>query len=123
MKEHERSAQLWPLLILSAKNQQILSYATIRHLTGIATVKVGSCLGYLLSYCLVKKLPLLPSIVVNEATGLPGEGFMKWARRVYGDNPDMFAMQSRVFAYDWFKVKVPSPTELQSYKMPKSRRG
>jgi hypothetical protein len=101
MKEHERAAQLWPLLVLAARTQQVLSYTTVRRLTGIATVAVGGCLGHILTYCMVKKWPWLPSIVVNEPTGLPGESFMNAARKEYGNELDMFAMRSRVFAYDW----------------------
>jgi hypothetical protein len=112
MKEHERAAQLWPLLVLAARYQQILSYTEVRHLTGLAAVKVGPCLGYVLGYCRDNKLPSLSSIVVNEATGLPGENFMKWTR---DEKLNLFEMQSRVFVYDWFKVDVPGPKEFNRY--------
>jgi len=116
MKEHERAAQLWPLLVLAARNQQILSYTTVRRLTGMATVGVGGCLGHILTYCMVKKWPWLPAIVVNEPSGPPGKGFMSAARRKYGSRLDMFAMRSRVFAFDWFKKKAPTPMDFASLK-------
>lgn len=115
-KEHERAAQLWPLLVLAARNQQILSYSAVRHLTGMATVGVGGCLGHILTYCVARRWPWLPSIVVNEPTGLPGESFMTAARKEYGASLDMFAMRSRVFAFDWFKEKAPTPSDFASLK-------
>jgi hypothetical protein len=116
MKEHERAAQLWSLLVLAARNQQILSYTTVRHLTGIATSGVGRCLGPIMRYCDHKKLPSLSSIVVNQATGLPGKNFMKWTTE---EKLNIFEMQSRVFAYDWFRVHVPSSNELEPFKDPR----
>lgn len=64
---------------------------------------MGGLLGSISHYCKNKRLPWLTSLVVNEETGLPGEGLMELAKREYGEKIDFHAIQSRVFIYDWFK--------------------
>jgi len=115
MRESQRAAQLWSLLVLAARNQQILTYSTVHNLTGIATVGVGGCLGPIIHYCRDHKLPWLTVLVVNEETGLPGDAFMEAAKKEYGDKLDIFVLQSRVFAYDWFKTEIPSPSDFERY--------
>jgi hypothetical protein len=52
--------------------------------------------------------------VVNEETGLPGEGLMEYAKREYGDKVDFHAMQSRVFICDRFKEPAPSTEDFEA---------
>ncbi len=113
MDKYQRAAQLWSLLVLAARNQQLLSYSTIEHLTGIPKVAVGGMLGTISHYCNNRKLPWLTALVVNEETGLPGEGLIGSAKRKYGDTLDIFAMQSRVFIYDWFKEPAPKTEDFK----------
>jgi hypothetical protein len=115
MKQFQRAAQLWSLLVLAARNQQILSYTTAEHLTGMDRRGIGKYgLGPIFWYCKAHKLPWLTVLVVEEGTGLPGEGFMGEAKKEYGDAASIFQLQSRVFAYDWFKHKAPKQGDFES---------
>jgi hypothetical protein len=114
MNRSQRALQLWSWLVFAARNQQILSYSTVEHLTGIPKVGVGALLGTISHYCKNRKLPWLTSLVVNEETGLPGEGLMESARKEYGDKLDFHGIQSRVFVYDWFKMAVPSTEDFEA---------
>ena len=113
MDKYQRAAQLWSLCALAARNQQLLSYSTVQHLTGLPKVAVGGMLGTISGYCMERKLPWLTSIVVNEETGLPGEGLMKAAKREYGNALNIHAMHARVFIYDWFKEPAPTTKDFE----------
>jgi hypothetical protein len=103
MKDDERAAQLWSLLVLAARNQQILSYSMVEKLTGLPRQSIGRRLSSIQRYCLDEDLPPLTSLVVNEDEGVPGEGFV-------GAKIDkIFRAQARVFVFDWFNVKIPFP--------------
>lgn len=115
MNQFQRAAQLWSLLVLAARNQQILSYRTVQHLTRMERVGIGKvCLGPIFAYCKAHKLPWLTVLVVEERTGLPGDSFINAAKREYGKTVSIFELQSRVFAYDWFKEKAPTPEAFKS---------
>jgi|ERR1700733_6675222 len=104
MNSDERAAQLWSVLVLAARNQQILSYGMIENMTGLPRQSVGQRLSPIQAYCVKNDLPPLTSIVVTETHGVPGEGFT-------GANiEDIFKAQARVFVFDWFSQKVPFPT-------------
>ena len=117
MKESQRAVQLWSLLVLAERNQHILSYTTV-HLNGYSDGRDWWLSGSDNPLLQEQKppLPWLTSLVVNEETGLPGEGFMEAAKREYGDRLDVHAMQSRVFIYDWFELMYrPSKILKQPY--------
>src|SRR5215472_4723249 len=75
MNKYQRAAQLWALLVMAARAQQILSYRNIESMTGIARQGVGEFLGPIQTYCKRNGLPPLTSIVIKEDTGMPGAGF------------------------------------------------
>lgn len=106
MTQYDRAAQLWALLVLAARTQQILSYSIVERLTGIPQQGVGKFLGPIQSYCRRNKLPPLTSLVVNEDKGLPSAGFTEAI--------DIFGAQARVFVFDWLSRKVPSPQDFRS---------
>ncbi len=99
MKITERSAQIWSLLALAADNRQILTYKMVYQLTGMAISGLGKCLEPIQSYCLLKNLPPLTILVVNQTTGLPGAGFTA--------AEDIPKMQLAVFNYDWLAHGAP----------------
>jgi len=114
MDQFHRAAQLWPLLITSARNQKLLSYDTVRHSTGLATPAIGPIgLGPIFYYCVEEDLPWLTSIVIQEGSGIPGNGFMDQARETYGPDVNIHQLQSRVFVYDWFKRPAPTPDDFE----------
>jgi hypothetical protein len=102
MTQNERAAQLWSILVLAARNQQILSYAMVEKLTGLDRRGVGDCLGPVQAYCKRYDLPPLTSIVVKQETGLPGIGFTA------ATTADVLPAQGRVFVYDWLSRGAPS---------------
>ena len=106
MTTDERAAQLWSLLVLAARNQQILSYTMIQRLTGLPRQGVGRNLSPIQAYCKTHHLPPLTSIVVEQKTGLPGQGFTEGKTAA-----ELFCEQARVFVFDWFGEKVPFPTK------------
>lgn len=104
MTKNDRAAQLWSILVLSARNQQILSYAIVERLTGIDRRGLGKILEPIQTYCRRHNLPPLTVLVVKEETGLPGSGFTEAAE----------GAQARVFVFDWFKRKAPSPKDFSN---------
>ncbi len=103
MKAEERAAQIWSVLALAARNRQILTYGIVSNLIGVPKQGLAHLLGPIQSYCLVNKLPPLTILVVQEGTGLPGEGFIA--------AQDIPATQSQVFAHDWLGRGAPSPAD------------
>ena len=105
MTNPERAQQLWSLLILAARNQQILSYTMVEKMIGIPDFGLGQTLGPIDRYCRLHKLPILNSLVISEKTGRPSPDFF--------DGVDIPAEQSRVFVFDWLSHRIPSPEELE----------
>jgi len=102
MKLEDEAALLWPLLTFAARNQEILSYARLDSLTGIAQQGLGEPLGLIYFYCEKKNLPALNSIVVKRDTGKPGIGYP-------GNLVEILFEQARVFVYDWKDQHTPVP--------------
>jgi hypothetical protein len=101
MTIYQRSAQIWPVLTLSAVNKQILTYDFLAKLIGVPPPALGQLLEPIQSYCLIEKLPPLTILVVSKKTGLPGSGFSAVS--------EIPKFQIRVFEYDWLKHGCPSP--------------
>jgi hypothetical protein len=106
MSRTQRAMQLWSVLVLAARNQQVLSYSMVEKLTGLPKWTQADFLGVVAAYCIVNKLPPLTVLVVNEETGLPGGKFPGPA--------DIFGGQARVFVYDWFAHGIPSPEDFEA---------
>jgi len=97
MTQPEQAVLLWPLLALAARNHQILSYAEVEGLTGIAARGFGQPLGLIHVFCDRRRFPLLNLIVVQRETGLPGEGVPGRAM-----SPEQYLIeQAKVFVFDW----------------------
>ena len=101
MDEYQRAVQIWSVLILAARTQEILSYEMVGQLTGLAPVGLGRTLGNVAAYCVAHKLPALTALVVKKETGVP-------AVELPGAKiPDIHAEQARVFVYDWLSHGAP----------------
>src|SRR6267378_7828397 len=68
MSAGERAAQIWAVLALAARNRQILTYEIVGRLIGVPARGLGHLLEPIQSYCLVKGLPPLTILVVQEGT-------------------------------------------------------
>lgn len=104
-----RALQIWQVLISNATNRQTLTYGILAKLMGYAGAGVlADPLGHIMYYCQQEGLPPLTVIVVNQETGLPGEGLI---------GAELNADREKVFSYDWFSVVPPTPEELrQAFK-------
>ena len=117
MNYEQRAAQIWSVLVLAARNQQVLSYLQMESMTGLPKHLMAPILGKIERYCDIKHLPKLTAILVNEKDGVPGYLYPGYADdRNPGDEMyvQLFKEQSRVFIFDWLKGGAPSEEELRS---------
>ena len=109
MNHTEQTAYIWPVLIVAAHRQQILSYADLRGFTGISQVGFSEPLGMIHRYCERHDYPCLNLIVVKRETGLPGEGHPG-----KGMTPtDILVEQAKVFVFDWSNKEKPCSTDFE----------
>lgn len=105
MTREQRAAQIWSVLVWAAKNRQVLTYGILENLTGVPRRGQGQLLEPIQSYCMLKKLPPLTILVVNDETGAPGSGFIAAA--------DIPKTQMKVFDFDWFRLSAPNIKDFQ----------
>ena len=98
MNAHHRSHQLWSVLAFAAFNRQILSYALVGRLVGLPAAAVGRDLFPIQYFCHQRGLPPLTVLVVNQITGLPGDGLAveNFAKSI-----------QEVFEFDWLAYNAP----------------
>jgi hypothetical protein len=104
MNLSDEAVLLWPVLVLAARNQQILSYGEIYGFTGIPAVGQGRPLGLIDAYCQSKGFPRLNVIAVSRETGLPGDKLPAPHMTQEG----MMIEKAKVFVFDWSAVE-PKP--------------
>src|SRR5690606_14586620 len=73
MKQEERAAQVWPVLVLAARNRQTLTYDLLGRLIGVPRQGLAHTLGHIMYWCKQNGYPPLTVLVVNQS-GRPGEG-------------------------------------------------
>lgn len=89
-----RALQIWQILIAKASNRQTVTYGIFADLLGFHGAGVlAHMLGHIMFYCQQNDLPPLTVIVVNQDTGLPGEGL---------SGADLSADRERAFNFRWF---------------------
>jgi hypothetical protein len=105
MDEHfQQSLQLWPLLVLAARNRQTLTYGMVQKMTGIhGHLSQGKPLGNIYSYCKYKGLPCLNLLVVDKHTGRPSEKPKPF------EGLDMSKELALIFNFDWDKWEQHAP--------------
>ena len=107
MTKNERACQIWAVLAWAARNRQIITYGLLGKLIGVPTAAIGAFLEPIQSYCLIKKLPPLTILVVQQESGIPGGGFS-------GSSPGEYAREHmRVFEYDWLEHGNPQAEKLE----------
>jgi hypothetical protein len=100
MTRYQRSLQIWSLLICAARERKSYTYGQTGEILGMGGAGVmGQFLGPIMWYCEDQDYPPLTILVVNQGTGLPGEGLTT----VYDVNLD----RERVFRFDWFAETPP----------------
>jgi len=102
-----RGFQAYLVLIGLAWNRQTITYGRLSQNQmkeyGHGGI-LASPLNCIMAWCYENGLPPLTVLVVNEETGLPGDGLY-----TASDYP---AAQQRVFAFNWYSIFPPSPDEL-----------
>lgn len=101
----KRAVQAWQILVAAAMNRQIHSYKTLSELMyGKPAPNVMSgILKHIAFYCIEKGLPQLNVLVVNETTGLPGDGIPILQ--------DLNSSREAVYKYDWYNLYPPTEQE------------
>ncbi len=104
--DEARAQQIYLILIGMASQRRIATYGIIAEMIGFGGAGVlSNILGHIMFWCQDNELPSLTALVVNQETGLPGEGL------VAAD--DLDAERERVFAFDWFAILPPTQLELE----------
>lgn len=115
MTREERAQQLWSILVLAAKNRQVLTYEIVANACGVPAPSIGDFLRPIQQYCSENKFPPLTSIIVNKGTGLPGDGF------IAAENVPLAQIQT--FSRDWLDQQAPSAEQLaDAYSRAPARR-
>jgi len=96
----QRGTQAWPILLLVACRRETITYDLLGKLIGVSPKRLGNVLEPIQSYCILQGLAPLTSLVVDETTGLPGEGFIA--------ADDVPSAQADVYEQDWFMHAPPS---------------
>lgn len=105
----ERALQAYLVLIGLAWNRQTITYGELSEYQmefGRGGILSG-LLGCIMGWCYEQRLPPLTVLVVNNITGIPGDGLTT----VEGE--ELPAAQQRVFKYNWFSLFPPSLHELE----------
>jgi hypothetical protein len=98
-----KAAQLFPMLMALAGNQQLESYKQAAERIGYPDARpMGTILGYILAYCVRHDLPCLSRLLISKKTGEPGMEEVK-----------MFNLW-KVFEYEWDDIIPPSAEDLMS---------
>jgi hypothetical protein len=97
-----RALQAWQILISRANAYSLITYGDLANIMGYAdTNHLENILSRIQYYCQQSGLPLLNSIVVNQETGIPGEGIAMKPEEV-----PLLHMQ--VFQQNWFDIVPPT---------------
>jgi len=100
MTRYERASQVWSLLVCAAQERKSYRYGDVAEILGFGGAGVLSqILGCIMWYCDEQELPPLTVLVVNQESGLPGEG-LTTLEEVNED-------REAVFNYGWFEVRPP----------------
>jgi len=104
MTRYQRAAQIWSLLICAARERKSYTYGDIADILGFGGAGVLSqTLGCIYWFCQDNGLPPLTVLVVNQDTGLPGEGLPAYEE----EDKDINQLREQVFRYNWFEIEPP----------------
>src|SRR5260221_10567053 len=102
MTTNDRLAQLWALLVESAHAQKVLTYELLGQMIGVPEQAIGCFLRPIQDYCNFHNLPPLTSLALTGAT----------VSQESNATGDPFGERARVYFFDWFSRKSPTPDEL-----------
>ena len=96
-KTELRAHQIWAVLLLLAKNRQIITYGGLGKLVGgVAASGFGDMFRVISRYCGDKDYPQITVLVVDKETAKPskGSGFSD-------DDDEIQERFQKVFSYNW----------------------
>ncbi len=104
-----RGLQIWQILIGKAHLRQTMTYGELAALMGFKGAgTLAHLLGRVMFYCRLQDLPPLTALVVNQETGLPGDGLPE---------ADLNSVREDVYSYDWYGLHPPTAEALdESYQ-------
>jgi putative restriction endonuclease len=99
-----RALQIWLILLSKAHNRQTITYGQLAQLLGFRGAgTLNHPLGHIMYYCIQQALPPLTVLVVNQDTGLPGDGLV---------GAKLNADREAVFEFSWFDLVPPTIEQL-----------
>jgi hypothetical protein len=102
MTIYDRLTQLWSLLVESAHAQRVLTYDIIGQMIGVPEQAVECFLRPIQDYCHFHDLPPLTSLILGKEDGSPA----------LDETGDVLKKRARVYFFDWFSRKSPTPEDL-----------
>jgi alkylated DNA nucleotide flippase Atl1 len=106
MTRYQRSSQIWSLLITAARGRKCYTYGQIAEILGFGGAgTMAQFLGPIMRLCKDNDWPPLTVLVVNQDTGLPGEG-LSTIEEVNAD-------REAVFGFDWFSLEPPQNSDFK----------
>jgi hypothetical protein len=105
-----RALQAYLVLIGLAWNRQTITYGQLSQDQlefGHGGI-LASPLGCIMGWCYENGLPPLTALVVNNDSGLPGEGL------IVEPQAELPAAQQRVFEFNWYSIFPPDIRELEN---------
>jgi hypothetical protein len=96
------AACAWSVLCTCAAEERVITYGELGRSIDLHHRSVRHVLGVIQDYCLGSQLPPLTILIVNQATRLPGEGFIAW------DADDIETGMEQVYSYTNWQV-LPNP--------------
>ena len=106
MTRFQRTLQIWSLLVCAARDRRTYTYGELASALGMGGAGVmGKFIGPIMFYCQQNQLPPLTVLVVNQDTGLPGEGLTTLE--------DVNRDRERVFTHDWFQMEPPETGDFE----------
>lgn len=106
-----RAQQIWLILVAHIMSttgplrNRLLTYGELAERMGLdrrAGIGLGPALGIIGEYCKLNGLPCMSTLVVSEATGVPGDGVVVRQGRNYRDD------QRDAVRVNWFNYRIPT---------------
>jgi alkylated DNA nucleotide flippase Atl1 len=115
MTRYQRASQIWSLLICAARERKTYTYGDVAKILGFGGAGVmAPLLGCIMWFCEMNGFPPLTVLIVNQDTGLPGEGLATLE--------EVNADREEVFRYDWFGVVPPQNNDFELVDKNKGKR-
>jgi putative restriction endonuclease len=101
VNQEQRAFLAWPILTECASTGQTITYGQLGERLNVHHRAIRFILGVIQDYCLNNELPPLTILVLNQNTGLPGDGFIAW------DIVNAEDGLKKVHDFNWTKLENP----------------